>query len=60
MFGSSNRNPNPNTNLKNNTEMVTGHKTKLVLWPFQSSDLNPIENECGELKRRSTNMELGI
>ncbi len=23
-------------------------------------DLNPVENEWGELKRRSTNMELGI
>ena len=38
---------NPNTNLKNNTEL----KTKLLLWPFQSSDLNPTDNECGELKR---------
>ncbi len=36
---------NPNTNHKNNTKWVTEHKTKLLLWPFQSSDLNPLENE---------------
>ncbi len=47
---------NPNTNLKNNRTIiqtqtskttqkwVTGYKTKLLLWPFQSSDLNPVEN----------------
>ncbi len=36
---------NPKTNLKNYTKWVTEHKTKLLLWPFQSSDLNPVENE---------------
>jgi len=49
---------NPNT--KTPQKWVTENKTKLLLWPFQSSDLNPIENECSELKRRSTNMELVI
>ncbi len=33
---------------------------KLLPWLFQSSDLNPTENEWGELKRRSTNIELWI
>ncbi len=51
---------NPNTNLKTTQKWVSGHKTKLLLCPFQSSDLNPVENERGELKRRSTVMELGI
>ncbi len=36
---------NPKTNLKKTQKWVTGHKTKLLLWPFQSSDLNPVENE---------------
>ncbi len=35
---------NPNTNqIKNNKKWVTEHKTKLLLCPFQSSDLNPVE-----------------
>ncbi len=43
---------NPNTNLKNNTKNRSlGTKSKLLLWPFQSSDLNPVEKEWGELKR---------
>ncbi len=51
---------NPNTNLKKNTKKsVTEHKTKLLLWPSQSSDLDPVENEWSEPKR-STNMERGI
>ncbi len=29
-------------------------------WSFHSSDLNPVENECGKRKRRSTVMELWI
>ncbi len=31
---------------------------KLLPWLSQSSDLNPIENEWGELKRSTTNMEM--
>ncbi len=30
---------NPKTNLKNTSKLITGHKTKLLLWPFQSSDM---------------------
>ncbi len=52
MFGSSNR-----TIIQTQTSKT---KQKWVPGPFQSSDLNPVENEWGELKRRSTVMELGI
>ncbi len=48
---------NPNTNLKNNTKMGHWTQTKLLLWPFQSYDLNPGEDEWGELKRRSCESE---
>ncbi len=52
---------NPNTQTSKTTQKwVTEHKTKLLLWPFPSSDLNPVENEWGELKRSSTVMELWI
>ncbi len=60
MFGSSNRTIIQIQTSKTTQKWVTGHKTKLLLWPFPSSDLNPVENEWGELKRRSTNMELWI
>ncbi len=51
---------NPKQTLKSTQKWVTEHKMKLLPWLSQSSDLNPVENEWGELKRRSTNMELWI
>ncbi len=36
---------NLNTNLKTTHKWVTEHKTMLLLWPLQSWDLNPGENE---------------
>ncbi len=58
MFGSSNRTIIQTQTSKTTQKWVTEHKTKLLLCPFQSSDLNPVENKRGELKRRSTIMEL--
>ncbi len=60
MFGSSNQTRIQKQTLKTTQKWVTGHKTKLLLWPFQFPDLYPVENEWGELKRGSTVMELGI
>ncbi len=37
---------------------VTEHKMNLLPWLSLSSDLNPTENDWGELKRRRTNMDL--
>ncbi len=57
MFGSSNHKIIQTQTSKTTQTWVTDQKTKLLL---QSSDLNPRENEWGELKSRSTYMELGI
>ncbi len=46
--------------IKSTQKCVTGHKMNLLPWLSLSSDLNPVEDEWGELKRRSTNMELWI
>ncbi len=43
---------NPNTNLKNNTKMGHWAQTKLLRWPFQFPDLNPVENEWGETEEK--------
>uniref|UniRef100_A0A672KQR5 Protein arginine methyltransferase 9 n=1 Tax=Sinocyclocheilus grahami TaxID=75366 RepID=A0A672KQR5_SINGR len=43
---------------KSKQKWVTENKTKLLPWPTQFPELNPIENECGELKRRSINISL--
>ncbi len=51
---------NPKTNLKNNTKMGHWAQNQASAMAIQSSDLNPVENEWGELKRRSTVMELWI
>ncbi len=51
---------NPKQTSKSTQICVTEHKRKLLPWPSKYSDLNPIENEWGELKRRSTVMELWI
>ncbi len=40
MFGSSNRTIIQTQTSKTTQKWVTEHKTKLLLWPFQSSDLN--------------------
>ncbi len=43
---------------KSTQKCVAEHKTKLLPWLSQLPDLNPVENEWGKLKRRSTNVEL--
>ncbi len=53
MFGSFNPTIIQTQTSKTTQKWVTEHKTKLLLWLFQSSDLNPMENEWGERKRRS-------
>ncbi len=50
MFGSSNRTIIQTQTSKTTHKWVTEHKTKLLLWPFQSSDLNPIDEWTQEKK----------
>ncbi len=47
-------------NPKQTQKWVTEHKMNLLPWLSLSSDLNPTEDEWGELKRSSTVMELWI
>ncbi len=49
---------NKHQNQHKNWSLST--KWSFVPWLSQSSDLNPVENEWSELKRRSTIMELWI
>ncbi len=48
---------NPKQTSKSTQKWVTGHKMKLLPWLSQFPDLNPTENEWGELKRRSTSIK---
>ncbi len=48
---------NSNTNLKNNTKMGHWAQNQASAMAIQSFDLNPVENEWGELKRRSCESE---
>ncbi len=50
MFGPSNCTIIQTQTLKTTQKWVTEHKTKLLLWPFQSSDLNPIDEWTEEKK----------
>ncbi len=45
MFRSSNRTIIQTQTWKTTQKGVTEHKGKFLLWQFQSSDLNPVENE---------------
>ncbi len=49
MFWSFNRTIIQTQTSKTTQKWVTEHKTKLLLsWPFQSSDLNPVEDESSD------------
>jgi len=45
---------------KSTQNCVTEHKMKLLPWPSQSTDLNPVENEWGELKRSASMKEWSL
>ncbi len=51
MFVSSNRTIIQTQTSKTTQKWITEHKTKLLLCPLQSSDLNPVEDEWTEEKK---------
>jgi len=52
---------NPKQTSGSTQKYVNEHKIKLLAWPSHAvPNLNNIESEWGELKRRSTEMDLGI